>query len=191
MTKVFFTADTHFDHVRVIGYCNRSFSNVNEMNEILIHRWNSLVSDSDIIYVLGDFSLSLRPVREILPRLRGRKRLAIGNHDRPHRQEKYIDLYKEYGFEEVERVYQVEIGGHSVTLYHFPYWNGRDQVNHTKYRLMEDRSRILLCGHSHLPPERRVRTVGGTLQIDVGVDAWDYYPVSEDQILETIKENGR
>ena len=54
---VFFTADQHFGHKSIIEYCNRPFSDVEEMNEALIENWNKTVDNNDKIFVLGDFAL--------------------------------------------------------------------------------------------------------------------------------------
>ncbi|MEY2701981.1 MAG: phage Bobb, partial [Bacteroidota bacterium] len=55
---IFFTSDTHFFHEKMIDYekTSRSFSSVEEMDEILISNWNSKITDNDIVYHLGDFS---------------------------------------------------------------------------------------------------------------------------------------
>ena len=38
-------------------YKRQPFNNVEEMNETIINNWNSIVSDEDTIYHLGDFAL--------------------------------------------------------------------------------------------------------------------------------------
>lgn len=72
MSDVFFTSDTHFGHTNIIRFCNRPFASVQEMDEALIERWNARVGDADVVYHLGDFTLSNRETaRRVLARLRG------------------------------------------------------------------------------------------------------------------------
>lgn len=66
------TADQHFRHENIIKYTNRPFKNVGEMDEALIHEWNSVVKPKDMVYHLGDFSLSDTYVaRDLFMRLNG------------------------------------------------------------------------------------------------------------------------
>ena len=92
MTKTFVISDTHFNHANILNFTNYDgakvrpeFSNVEEMNEHIIDRWNSVVGDNDVVYHLGDVhfggSINEKSNRSILSRLRGRKYLIIGNHD--------------------------------------------------------------------------------------------------------------
>jgi calcineurin-like phosphoesterase family protein len=39
MTNIWFTADHHFGHANIIGFCNRPFSDVMEMDAELMRRW--------------------------------------------------------------------------------------------------------------------------------------------------------
>ncbi len=50
MPKVYFTADTHFNHANVLKYCARPFASIDEMNRELIARWNALVGPEDTVY---------------------------------------------------------------------------------------------------------------------------------------------
>ena len=80
----FFTSDPHYYHNNVIQYCNRPYKTVEEMNEGLVRNWNSIVSPSDDVYCLGDFSLAIRPIELFSSRLMGNKKLVPGNHDWCH-----------------------------------------------------------------------------------------------------------
>lgn len=83
MANIWITSDSHFFHNNIIKYCNRPFSDVNEMNETLIANWNSVVKPQDKVYHLGDLYMggTRREVESLLYRLNGHKRLILGNHD--------------------------------------------------------------------------------------------------------------
>ena len=79
----FFTSDHHFYHRNVIGYCNRPFKTVEEMNKVFIDNWNKVVNDIDEVYYLGDFSFgTIDQTKELLSVLKGKKYLIIGSHDK-------------------------------------------------------------------------------------------------------------
>lgn len=82
MINTWFTSDTHFGHTNILEYEKeyRPFSSVEEMNETIIDRWNSVVRDTDIVWHLGDFCFGKNNIR-IAERLKGKKRLILGNHD--------------------------------------------------------------------------------------------------------------
>ena len=54
---LWFTSDQHFGHENIIQYTDRPYINVSEMDEDLIEKWNSVVSQWDVVYHLGDFTL--------------------------------------------------------------------------------------------------------------------------------------
>ena len=81
MRDIWVVSDTHFGHSNIIGYCNRPFANYEEMNEKMIENWNNTVKDGDIIYHLGDVYFGKQNSSNFNHRLKGRKRLILGNHD--------------------------------------------------------------------------------------------------------------
>lgn len=97
--KRFVIADTHFCHENIIVYCNRPFRDSREMDEYIIQQWNSVVGADDIVWFLGDFALASKDkIIEIGQKLRGNKRMILGNHD--HASE---SIYKAAGFNFVSR----------------------------------------------------------------------------------------
>lgn len=81
---IWFTSDTHFNHENILKFegGRPEFSSVEEMNEVMIENWNSVVKPGDRIYHLGDvFFGSREEFKKLWPRLNGSKRLIVGNHD--------------------------------------------------------------------------------------------------------------
>jgi calcineurin-like phosphoesterase family protein len=177
---IWFTSDHHFYHTNVIRYCSRPFSSVEEMNEVMVERWNEVVRPEDTVYHLGDFSLAHRAVTVFVPKLNGTKHLIAGNHDHCHpahhknkgtKRERMEALYLEAGFASIALAAALEIGGNHVLLHHMPYQGDHDKERYTKYR-PKDEGAWLLHGHVHEKWKQRGR------MINVGVDVWDFRPVS-------------
>lgn len=94
INKIWFISDTHFYHRNVIKYCNRPFINAEEMNEVIIKNWNSVVKEDDIVWHLGDFALGDKELfARLVERLNGNIYLVYGNHDRTN-----TSFSKEVGF---------------------------------------------------------------------------------------------
>jgi calcineurin-like phosphoesterase family protein len=192
-----FTSDLHLGHANIIGYCDRPFESVEEMNQALIDNWNSHVADGDTVWVLGDVAMGkLRETLPLVGQLNGHKILLPGNHDRVWKghapKKRWLDkVYLDAGFDRIEHgelgVYPLTLGQdlgrrqHGVLLCHFPYtvgqYDGRFSGNHPT-----DEGLPLLHGHTH----SRFRIQGR--QIHVGVDSWGYAPVSEEQVIALIEE---
>lgn len=59
----------------------REFESVEEMDQRMVDNWNRTVGPKDIVYHHGDVVINRRFIKQVLPRLMGRKRLIGGNHD--------------------------------------------------------------------------------------------------------------
>lgn len=88
MGNIWVVSDTHFGHSNILTFKDsegnyvRDFSSVEEMNEVMVDRWNSVVKPGDKVYHLGDvFFGSKGNFKSLWPRLNGSKRLVVGNHD--------------------------------------------------------------------------------------------------------------
>ena len=99
--KVFLISDTHFSHNNIIRYEYRPFKDTNEMDEYMIEKWNSVVSDNDLVFHLGDVCISgAKRAESILKKLNGRKILIEGNHDHFSRTK-----WRKLGFEPYKRYF--------------------------------------------------------------------------------------
>ena len=167
------------------------------MKEALINNWNTCVKKNEHIYVLGDFSFGDKEyTRQVLSRLNGYKILCKGNHDRD------TESMLELGFDKVVENERIRIGHTDVLISHFPYhpvtqhntWQGRvvlhkmdDGVDgrYLHKRILDDGNTWLLHGHVHTAWKIKER------MINVGVDVWDWKPVSHERLLEIIKGGRR
>lgn len=180
--KIFFTSDTHWRHNNIIRYCDRPFDNVQEMDHALIQNWNSVVSDQDLVFHLGDFAFADRSKwRQLVSSLNGTKFLIQGNHDRTD------DIPTEC-FQKIADMLQLavwddELNGYATFIMsHYPLatWSG---IN---------RGIFNLHGHIHSTPNLKGTGFDISIarnapwnQYDVGVDRNNFTPVSYEE-LKTI-----
>jgi calcineurin-like phosphoesterase family protein len=160
---IFFTSDTHFGHGGALGLYQRPFASVAAMDEALIAGWNETVCPDDEVWHLGDFAIgrSEAEIAAILARLNGTKHLVAGNNDSEATQ-------RLPAWASVAPYAELKLDGRLLVLCHYPFrsWRGKAKGS------------LDLHGHCHgrMKPLPR--------QIDVGVDVWDYRPVTLEQILE-------
>jgi calcineurin-like phosphoesterase family protein len=79
-------SDLHVNHKSIIGFSQRPFKSVNEMNEAIIDNWNSVITHNDRVFLLGDvmFSREFDEILKLLLKtLNGKIILILGNHDVP------------------------------------------------------------------------------------------------------------
>lgn len=166
MSKIWFTADTHFTHTNVIKYCSRPFATSDEMDAAMIQAWNAVVAKNDLVFHLGDFAVSRDPrtVRRIFSQLNGSKHLCPGNHDSA--------ATLELRWAKKDHIQFKTVGGVQVVMSHYAMrvWPGQHH------------GAIQLYGHSHgnLAPTKN--------SLDVGVDVWGFAPVSIDDIRLRLSE---
>lgn len=78
--EIFVISDTHFGHTNMA--LNRGFNSVEEHDELIVSRWNNVITKRDTVYILGDITME-KANYEILDRLKGYKKVVLGNHDQP------------------------------------------------------------------------------------------------------------
>lgn len=163
MTTVWYTSDLHLGHANIIKYCNRPFEDVEEMDEILIKNWNKVVKTGDIVYHVGDFCF--RTPEHYIKKLNGKIVFIRGSHDKIIESLLYKDsvvitkpVMDEYG--NPRPLVMSHYAMRSWSMSHYASWH--------------------IFGHHH----GKLEPYG--LSFDVGVDCWDYYPITIQEIAEKM-----
>lgn len=196
----FHTSDMHFSHIRIIEICRPQFRDVDHMNETMIERWNGKVSPADTVWVHGDGWMGRKDESlRIIEELNGRIILIVGNHDAPHpaydkrqwKRDEWAQRYLDAGVSEirVDNVVFHKIGGETVMMSHFPYEG--DHTEDERYGEYRPENIGLTLIHGHVHDAWKVRRTSDwrrTLMVNVGVDVWDFTPVSAETLADFIKE---
>ena len=157
---IYFTSDTHFGDPRLNLY-GRDFiaTTSDEIDELIINNWNSIVTEKDTVFVIGDFCYDQNKI-SLADRLIGKKYFIKGNYDDKISNDilnQYFDKVYDGGI-----ILNDPIIAEKVYINHYPV-NGKDDI-------------FNIVGHIH-----------GTWKvqrnmINVGTDAWHFYPVSAERI---------
>jgi calcineurin-like phosphoesterase family protein len=89
MSIVRFIADLHLSHQNMAT--RRGFSTIEEHDEHIIAKWNSVVNKRDVTYILGDVTMEKSSPYPLLDRLNGIKHIVLGNHDRRQDTKKLLE----------------------------------------------------------------------------------------------------
>lgn len=170
-SKVFLISDTHFDHANIIRFCYRPFRTREEMNEVLVRNWNSIVGIRDTVYFLGDltFGSHHHSIDYWLGRLNGRKFFVRGNHD--------TDLITKAV--EIPNNYSVKRNGYTFLLTHKPirpsYWGG--------WIIHGEKHNSNVADYPFINHAKRT--------INVSAEIVEYKPISLDDIASAIDNFGK
>ena len=181
--NVFFTSDYHIYHESILKLgLGRPFPNLDEMHAAIADRHNAVVRPGDIVYNLGDFALKCRweDAYRFRQRLLGQQYFLFGNHDNiawemiRHQPGCFA---RSWGDPDSPGAHVLRLKGYGdipkITIGHFAM-----RTFPSSHKGSWD-----LYGHSHnqLPEEPR------WLGFDVGVDCWDYAPVSIEEVAQKMK----
>lgn len=169
----YYIADLHFCHKNIPKFeptRTQFIDNIDLMNETIINNWNAVVTNEDIVNIIGDVGIGAQAsIVECVKRLNGRLRLWPGNHDHGNLLKK---LQSEADVEVMP--YMTKIKTHGVVVF----------VTHYPMDIGERPNLFNIHGHIHSQPSR-LRN-----QINVGVDQdWDLpfgQPIPKEMIEERI-----
>lgn len=197
LKPVFFTSDWHLGHDNCISFDQRPFKNVKEMAEVLIKKFNSTVPENGVTYFLGDMGNKTSDIKPVIEKLNGTKIMIMGNHD------KGVNRMYDCGFSAVLYSGSFFVGKEKVTMSHCPLpeifredtigmknfknepWHGASKKIH-QMSTVPNEGQFHLSGHIHSRKSKSSSTKILHRQIDVGVTAWNYRPVSFSEIVSWI-----
>lgn len=188
MSNHWFTADPHMGHKFVSDL--RGFTDTIDHDTKILDGILSTVHKNDILWVLGDYSVSQhRYARSMLDYVPCKKVLVPGNHDPEHPMHRQAWKYQAEAlgtFEAVVPYQRLRLNKINFLMSHLPYHNSGDHTpgnRYNEYRL-PDEGLPLLCGHVH-----DAWKFNGN-QFNVGVDVNDFKPVSANTVVEWAKDMG-
>jgi calcineurin-like phosphoesterase family protein len=158
--RTLFTADQHFGHKGILQHRSGPFRTISEMDAYLVAQWNAAVGPEDEVWCLGDFALDVHG--KYLKHLAGKKHLILGNHD----EERGRRVLKA-GWTSVSHLRTIVVENCPATLCHYALRTWPHKAG----------GGFHFFGHSHgrLPADSQ--------SCDVGVDCWDFAPVTLKQIM--------
>ncbi len=189
MPTAWIMSDTHFYHEPIIDFTGRPFSDIKEMNEILVSNWNNTVSPSDTVYFLGDLALGRErdPPKRAKPwltesvaaKLNGKKIFINGNHD-------------PLGFGEYWK--EIEYKGIRFLLIHNPKGAEEDWPGDRKRELkkciqqLSNSNTWTICGHTHNGNLVDTPFINfGKKRVNVSAELIRYTPIELDKVVSLIR----
>lgn len=182
--NVWFSADKHLYHEFMVKGRGDGdvpprpmFATAEEMTEVIIQRHNEVVQRGDLVYELGDFAIKcpVEKARAAKRRMNGNFYLISGNHDGV-----------------AEKMAGEFVWSRDLARIRFRNFPEAPHIVLSHYAMLtwhgSHRGDWQLYGHSHAQLEAMKATVlPHLLSFDVGVDCWDFYPVSIEQVIEKMK----
>jgi calcineurin-like phosphoesterase family protein len=171
---IWFASDHHFGHSALLTFrqddgspARPGFRDVDHMNETMIANHNRVVGPTDRVYFLGDVGFSKVTLTAVLPRLNGKKRLILGNHDYSDRQ--MMRFYLEH-FQKIMSWRHFTEPDCALICTHYP-------LHEASFLGRYAGSCINVHGHIH------ARRIDDERYINICVEQINYTPVSYDWLL--------
>ena len=172
---IFVTSDWHLSHDKEFIWKARGYNSVEEMNNDLIRKHNSLVTNDDDVYVLGDCCLGdqnmLEQNRQLISQFNGKLHIIFGNHDTFAKRKLYSELPNV-----VECAWAIMLNYKKYHFYmsHFPTLTGNLEKENLKHMILN------LYGHTH---QNTNFFEDRPYMYHVGVDSHNGEPVFLDNII--------
>lgn len=171
--KHWITADLHEGHGNIIQLCRRPFNDVEHQHEVFVKNFNERVRDEDVVYHDGDYCFrnskggkkgegTTKKAADWRKDYNGTWVFIKGNHDGNNSLKTPI-----------ERVY-IRYGGMRICIVHNPI--------HADHHC-----ELNLVGHVHT--QWKVKRLNEkSIMVNVGVDVWNFRPVSIEEIIKRMND---
>jgi calcineurin-like phosphoesterase family protein len=186
--NIYFISDFHVGHSNVIKFDGRPFKDTDEMHTELIKRWNSVITDDDIVYYLGDLAFCRDEMAKWFAySLKGKIHFIKGNHDKMKKILKFgrFEQVYEYGTEifikdEDLKSNRGMTGYQQIIMSHYPIlsWN---RGHYGSWHLH---------GHCHGSLMKNNQDYYKRKVMDVGCNLIDYTPISYSEVKEIMSKKG-
>lgn len=183
MSEIFLTSDTHFCHQPAFLWEPRGFSSIEEMNEAIIERWNSVVHPNDIVYHLGDTMLNDNEKGiEYFSRLNGQIFLIFGNHDSMARRNAlYTDERTRHKMMGGWYSYVIKHGKQSIYLSHYPTFTAN-------YSSDKHFNQNVINLHAHTHQKTNFLNPMNPFMYHVGMDSHNCTPIHIEAVISEIRQ---
>lgn len=183
MSKNFYISDLHFGHWNIVRYDNRPFKSIEEMDNALIENWNKVVSNKDMVYILGDISWhDENKTVEIFKQLNGIKVLIRGNHDNIKGGSELAKCFT--SIQDYAELYLDK--KNKVIMSHYPilFWNGQFRNSIHLYGHVHNSHQWNMC-ESWAEEMRQLQDIPGQMYNVGCMMPWmNYTPRTLDEIIE-------
>lgn len=184
MRNYYITSDLHFMHNKPFLWTPRGFSNEREMCEAIVERWNSIIKPDDVIYNLGDITLSdIDAAIPYLKQLNGHQWWIRGNHDTMNKVKKICDecpRIDTISNPEASWATVIKYGKWSYYLSHYPTLTANFDEKHFSQHV------IALHGHTH--QQTNFLKLDNPFLYHVGMDSHNCTPVHIDEIISDVRQ---
>lgn len=200
-----FTSDWHLGHNNILKLGEgRPFKNIEQMHSILLKNAWEIMSPEDELWNLGDMAMgNFEKTIKLASAFPGNKKFLIpGNHDKifpklntDTRIKQYLPMYENAGYKVLKLQEKITLTNETdnieVLLSHIPYLVKQDRKktrqdnrkNSLAFASPEDKGYWLIHGHTH----NRNKYSSHPKELQIGVDANNFYPVSEIELIKRIK----
>jgi len=169
--KVFVTSNQQFGRKGAIRNYKRPFVDVDDMNHQLVEAWNSVVSEEDIVYVLGNFAWDPETLEVVARNLNGDIVIISGEYDKAAR-----DVAEIKSIVSIDYLYNAieEHPGVNSVLSYWPLmeWPGKSKGSYS------------IIGY----PSKDYKTNHKTKVLNCACDLWDFKPVEVSTMIALLED---